>query len=208
MSNGEYGDPSWYDSKKMNFQHVLCTDGAAAKARELGIVPDAIIGDMDSIHAGDLLFMEQRRVKLYQHPSEKDFTDTFLALELAEKNQWNHVTLWGGTGGRLDHTLANLFGAITFVRKGMRLVFDGPDLTIYMIRDHLAIDGDTGDTVSLFPMGEKVTGVNLIGFKYPLKNAILEPGLPIGISNVLLEKEGRISIDSGILAVFHYKRPG
>lgn len=208
MSNGEYGDPSWYDSQKLNFQHILCTDGAAAKARELDIIPDAIIGDMDSIHADDLLFMKQHGVKLYLHPSEKDFTDTFLALELAKKNQWNDITVWGGTGGRLDHTLANLYSVVSFARNGMRLLFDAPDLSIYMIRDRLVINGQIGDTVSIFPMSERAASVNLAGFKYPLEDAILKPELPIGISNVLLEKEGCISIESGVLAVFHYKKPG
>lgn len=208
MSNGEYGDPSWYDSRKLNFQHILCTDGAAAKARELDIVPDAIIGDMDSIKADDLIFMEQHRVKLYLYPSVKDFTDTFLALEIAEKNKWKDITVWGGTGGRLDHTLANIFGAISFVKKGMRLVFEEPDLSIYLIRDRLVLNGQIGDTVSIFPMGERVSGVYLSGFKYALEDAIMKQDMPIGVSNVLAEEEGCIAIDTGILAVFHYKKPG
>ena len=206
MSNGEYGDPDWYGLQKKNFRHILCTDGAAAKARELGIIPDAIIGDMDSIHEEDLFFMEQSGVKIYLHSPEKDFTDTFLALRQAEEYQLKDITIWGGTGGRLDHTLSNLFSVISFVRRGMRLTFDSPDLTIHAIRTHLTLHGKIGDTVSLFPMGEKVAGVTLTGFKYPLRNAILEPELPIGISNVLLGKENSISIDSGILAVFHYKK--
>ncbi|MFA5634265.1 MAG: thiamine diphosphokinase [Anaerovoracaceae bacterium] len=203
MSNGEYGDDRWYGLQKTNFERVICTDGAAAKARALGILPDILVGDMDSIHEDDLLFMEQNRVKFYRHPPEKDFTDTFLALQVAEENHWNNITVWGGTGGRLDHTLANLFGVVSFVRRGMNLIFDEPDLTVHIIRDHLSIKGSTGDTVSVFPMGERVKDLTLTGFKYPLKNATLEPDYPIGISNIMFEEESNISIGSGILAVFH-----
>ncbi len=205
MSNGEYGNSDWYQQQKDKYRYILCTDGAAAKARELNILPDVIVGDMDSIAAEDLAFMKQRQVKIHLHPPEKDFTDTFLALKLAEEKHLPDVIIWGGTGGRLDHTLANLFGCISFVQRGMRLGFDGPDLGVYMIRDRLKLRGEAGDTVSLFPMGEKVGGVTLSGFYYPLENAVLEPEFPIGVSNVLTAKEGSIRIDSGVLAVFHNK---
>ena len=205
MSNGEYGDSRWYVLQKANFEHIICADGAAAKAREFGIMPHILVGDMDSIDPNDLLFMEQNQVKFYRQPPEKDFTDTFLALQVAEENHWDDITIWGGTGGRLDHTLANLFGAISFVKRGMNLIFDEQGSTIYIVRDQLALPGKIGDTVSIFPMGETVTGLTLTGFKYPLENAVLEPEFPIGISNELVEKENHISVDSGILAVFHNK---
>lgn len=205
MSNGEYGESHWYELQKNDFHHILCTDGAAAKARKWGMIPDVVVGDMDSIHPEDLDFMEKNLVKIHRYPTKKDYTDTFLALLQAEENKWDTITVWGGTGGRLDHTLANLLGTLSFVRRGMRLVFDSPELTISMIGDYLELLGTEGNTVSLFPMGGKATGVTLDGFKYPLKNALLDPELPIGISNILTKNEAHVSVESGILAVFHYK---
>lgn len=205
MVNGEYGCNSWYEQQKKRFDHIICTDGAAARARQFNIMPDAIVGDMDSIHEVDLMFMEKNKIPIYYHPPEKDFTDTFLALMMATEEYKEDIVIWGGTGGRLDHTLANLSTASYFVRRGTRLLFDEPGLTINIIKDYLNIQGKAGDTVSIFPVGEKAEGVTLNGFKYTLVNATLEPDYPVGISNVLLRNEGRVFVESGVLSVIHYK---
>jgi thiamine pyrophosphokinase len=205
MSNGEYGSNNWYSDQKNNFKYIICTDGAGGKARELGIMPNVIVGDMDSISQDDLLFMETNKVKTIYHPRDKDVTDTFLALLLARENNDVDVVIWGGTGGRLDHTLANLASTIAFVKEGMRLSFQDPGLTIYITKNYLNLEGRPGDIVSIFPMGGDAEGITLNGFKYSLTNEKIEQDFPLGISNKLMRNEGRIFVESGILSVFHYK---
>ncbi|GAB1475401.1 thiamine diphosphokinase [Bacillota bacterium] len=204
MANGEYGAMEWYEKKMGEFDVVFCTDGAAAKAGVLGVIPDVLVGDMDSILEKDLLDMKKKQVEIYQFPAEKDCTDTFLALELMRDKGIKDVTVWGGTGGRLDHTMANVFACISFVREGMSIVFSEAGLNISIVGNELKIAGDPGDTVSIFPLGEERAQVSLSGFKYPLEKSLLKQEFPIGISNVLNSCEGRVFTESGMLAVFHY----
>ncbi|HZK01714.1 MAG TPA: thiamine diphosphokinase, partial [Anaerovoracaceae bacterium] len=135
MANGEYGGLNWYAKRKDKYPYILCTDGAAKMARRLDILPDAVVGDMDSISQGDLLYMEDREVSFFRHPPEKDFTDTHLALELLREKGFSDITIWGGTGGRLDHTISNILSTITFVQIGISIIFEEPGLTIYIIED-------------------------------------------------------------------------
>ena len=207
MSNGEYGVLQWYEGQIKQFESVFCTDGAAVKTRALGIIPDVIVGDMDSIHEADLKYMKEKQVEIYQYPAEKDYTDTYLAIELLRDKGIKDITIWGGTGGRLDHTMANIYASISFVREGMSIVFSEPGLDVHITRRNLKIAGYPGDTVSIFPLGEESARVSLMGFQYPLEEAVLKQELPIGISNILKDEEGYVLVRSGILAVFHWQSP-
>ena len=206
LVNGEYGDLTWYSARKHNYKYVYCTDGAASKARDLCVIPKGVVGDMDSIVEEDLIFMFEKKVEVYKFPPEKDYTDTYLALKLMEDKGFKEVVVWGATGGRLDHTIANIMAAAFYVKGSMEIAFEEPGLTIDIIRREKELKGERGDVVSIFPIGGEVKGVSLTGFKYPLSNAVLSSDSPIGISNVLQENRGIISVENGVLAVFHYCR--
>lgn len=203
MANGDYTDPEWYGTRTREFDFVICADGGAVSAKQIGILPDIITGDLDSINESVLSFMKERGVQFSIYPPEKDFTDTYLALDAAAKEGLTDLVIWGGTGGRLDHTLANLQTAAFFVKKGMGIRFESPSETVYIIKDDLILKGHPGDTVSVLALNERAEGVTLTGFKYPLNNAALNSDQPTGISNILLDIEARIRLRSGILAVFH-----
>lgn len=204
MVNGEYGDLAWYSSRKHHYKYVYCTDGAASKARDLAIIPNGVVGDMDSIVEEDLLFMFEKKVEIHKFPPEKDYTDAYLALKLMKSKGFKEVVVWGGTGGRLDHTIGNIMAASSFVKGSMEILFEEPGLTINVIKGEKEIIGHIGDIVSIFPIGGEAGGVSLAGFKYPLNNAILRSYNPIGVSNELSENRGIVSLKNGVLAVFHY----
>src|SRR5665647_119970 len=98
ITNGAYGDLDWYRSRiKVNkFEKKIVVDGGAGRARELGIIPDWVVGDMDSISEHDRRFMEEAGVCFELHPVEKDFTDTQIALELVEREGGRKIEVWGG----------------------------------------------------------------------------------------------------------------
>ncbi len=205
MANGEYGDPAWYKGRTERFDRVVCADGGTAAARRLGIVPDWIVGDMDSIREEDRAFMERAGVRFETYPAEKDFTDTQLALDLARREGAREVAVWGGTGSRLDHTLSNLFNAAKLVEGGIEVRFEAPGLTIYLVGNRLIVPGRVGDTVSVLVLGDRATGVTEEGFRYPLHQAILDGRCQYAVSNVITEPNPCIRVATGILAVFHYR---
>jgi thiamine pyrophosphokinase len=207
ITNGSYGDLDWYRDRARHFRKTVCADGGAGRARELGIIPDWIVGDMDSISEHDRRFMEGAGVCFELHPPEKDSTDTQIALELVEREGGREIVVWGGTGSRLDHNLSNIFSASSFLERGIDIVFDSPDLSVYLVKKKLVVPGVPGDTVSLIALDSRVSGVDLSGFKYPLEKATLEINWQWAVSNIITAESPVIRLDSGILAVFHYKMP-
>ena len=206
MTNGDYGDLNWYRGRAERFERVICVDGGARWARMLGIMPDWIVGDMDSITEADRKCMEQAGVCFKVFPQEKDFTDTQLALELALNEDCREIVVWGGAGSRLDHTLSNLFSAVLPVQKGVSVLFEAPGVDVYVINERLLLPGHPGDTVSLIVLGDKADGVVLRGFRYPLNGVVLEGRWQWAVSNVIVAKGPIVQVSSGVLAVFHYKR--
>ncbi len=207
ITNGTYGDLDWYRSRINKFAKKIAVDGGARRARELGIIPDWIVGDMDSISEQDRCFMQEAGVSFELHPAEKDFTDTQIALRLAEREGGREIEIWGGTGSRLDHNLSNILSASSFLERGINIVFESPDLSVYFVNKQLVVPGAPGDTVSLIALGNRVFGVDLSGFKYPLDKATLELNWQWAVSNIITGKNPVVRLDSGILAVFHYKQP-
>lgn len=207
ITNGSYGDLDWYRRRAGQFKRTVCADGGAGRARELGIIPDWIVGDMDSISEHDRRFMEEAGVSFELHPPEKDSTDTQIALELVERQGGRDIVVWGGTGSRLDHNLSNILSALSFIERGVDIVFDSPDLTVYYVKKQLVVPGLPGDTVSLIALDGRVSGVDLSGFKYPLDKATLEINWQWAVSNIITGESPVVRLDSGILAVFHYKMP-
>jgi thiamine pyrophosphokinase len=204
MANGEYGDLDWYRDRALGFDRVFCADGGAGVARSLGIVPDMVVGDLDSLSPADRDCMAGAGVPFSIHPAEKNRTDTQLALELATAEGAAGITIWGGTGSRLDHTLSNLFSAAGVVVRGIDVRFETPDMNIYFVRDRLVVPGRVGDTVSLIVPGDRATGVTLHGFKYPLDGATLEGYWQFAVSNIIVAERPAIELASGILVVIHY----
>lgn len=206
LCNGEYGDPSWYRSRMSGYSRIICTDGAACMARRIGIVPDLVVGDMDSIAAEDRESLESAGARFQVYPPEKDLTDTQIAYEIAREQGASFVTVWGGTGSRLDHTLSTLHNAFMLVEQGIDVCFASPDVTIHLVRRRLALTGSPGDTVSLIVLGDRAKGITLTGFRYPLRNATLEGTWQIGVSNFMTMANPVVEVADGNIAVFHYHR--
>jgi len=203
MANGEYGDTDWYRLRLQNFDYIICADGGTNWANKFEITPNMIVGDMDSIKEEVHIKMENKKVKFNKFSSDKDFTDTYLAMDILYRKGFKDITIWGGTGSRIDHSLANILSAASFVNCGVNIQFESPMLTVYFVNYELIIHGNIGDTVSILALGEKACGVSLSGFKYQLEKATLDVYKPIGISNVISDTKSLIKVESGLLSVFY-----
>jgi thiamine pyrophosphokinase len=208
LANGEYGEAKAYQNLFRNDDTVLCADGGANYAYQLGLIPDIIVGDMDSILPEVKSFFTDRNVVMRNFPRDKDFTDTQLAMNVALEWGATEILMLGTLGKRLDHTLSNLYYGMEFVQKGIKITHFTPESWIYIINQDIEIEGSQGDIVSVLALSEKVFGISEIGFDFILENAVLEKSKPYAVSNRLSASKGKISLHEGILAVIHYlQRP-
>lgn len=206
MANGDYGDLTWYRKHKDGFDRVICIDGGAIWAMRMGLAPHRVVGDMDSISREAMEYATSLGAEFTVAPRNKDNTDTQLGLELAEQDGATAIVVWGGTGSRLDHSLSNLFSATALVLRGIEVRFESPREDIYLIDRRLVLSGKVGETVSLITMGDESRGVTLRGFHYPLLNATLNGRWQHAVSNVIVEPHPVVEIESGVVAVIHYRK--
>lgn len=204
MTNGEYAALFRYRNIIQASNIIICADGGANYAYQMDIIPACIVGDLDSIRPKVLEHYIQMEVPIKKYPKHKDFTDTQLALTVAENMGVDDLIFLGSLGGRLDHTLSNLYGCLDLVAKGRRVVHYHPDYQVYIINKEIEIQGVVGDLISVMSLTDISRGVTEIGFEYPLNEVVLETKNPYAVSNVLTEKSGIIRVEEGILAVFHY----
>ncbi|MBC7260321.1 MAG: thiamine diphosphokinase [Chloroflexi bacterium] len=182
-------------------QLIIAADGGAALALAAGIRPHVVVGDMDSLSAELADSLRRNGVEIRTFPSRKDETDLELALLEAIRRGAEEITIVGALGGRLDHTLGNVY-LLTMPQlrgKDVRLV-DGR-VEAFVVWGRAEIRGGRGDTVSLIPLTPEVRGVQTEGLEYPLRRESLFMGPGRGISNVLLGPVARVSTSDGILLV-------
>lgn len=205
LAGGEYSDVMVFTSEVEPGDKIIAVDSGANFAFRARIQPDYLVGDMDSIDPQVLDYMRARGVDIRVFPPEKDFTDTQLALALAEEMGAKSLIIMGWCGDRFDHSLANLYSGIGIVQRGVRVTYISPGCRVYLVNRELQLAGKEGDLVSLLALSPAVEGVSLEGFAYPLHDAILKYDNPYAVSNRMLESRAKVSIRRGVVAVFHYE---
>ena len=182
---------------------VICADGGARYAKELGIVPQVIIGDMDSIDEATLAFFEAKGTIVMRHETTKNETDTELALIHAVGMEPERILVFGALGSRMDHSLANimLLASIVPAAVDVRIIDDRCE--IFTVTEGATVRGEPGQTVSLLPLSPVVSGVTLEGFEYPLRDGEIAMGRSLGISNRLVGTEGSVTLRSGRLLIIN-----
>lgn len=187
---------------------VICADGGARHARILGLNPEMIVGDMDSIDPEIERHFRQGSVRFLYHPAMKDETDAELALFQAFELAPDRIWIFGGIGLRLDHTLANLSLLLQGLGRGIPVRLVDEWCEVFLVEQTAVIEGEPGQTVSFFPFAGEASGITLDGFEYPLQGATMRPERPYGISNRLTGRRGNIIVANGVLLTIHYHRTG
>jgi thiamine pyrophosphokinase len=186
---------------------IIAANGGSALAAQLGVVPDLVIGDLDSADPALIGEWEAQGVETrrYGHTTKSE-TDTELAVLAAVewlRGEGGTIYLLGGTGGRLDHTLANvlLLTHPLLAQVDLRLVEGRQEVFLAKPGRWNHVEGAQGDLVSLLPVGEEATGVTLEGFVYPLSDETLHRGRGRGVSNEIATTHARIWLHGGQLLV-------
>ena len=175
---------------------VIAADAGLENAKRCGITPDIIIGDFDSLSfapEGD---------NVLRFPVEKDDTDTMLAIKLGLKKGFKEFFIYGGIGGRLDHTIANIQSLAYIAQKGAigHLIDDENVITV--IKDSaISVKGDAGKNFAVFSLSDTTEGVFIKGTKYEAENITLTSSFPLGVSNSFKEDEATVSVKNGMLAI-------
>lgn len=175
---------------------VIAADAGLTHLEQQGIEPDWIVGDFDSLgHAP-----EGERV--IRHPVEKDDTDMLLAVRTGMEAGCRDFVIYGGLGGRMDHTYANFQTLIWIARHGGRgyLVGDGMISTV-IDSDSISFPESCKGTISIFCPDGEAHGVTLKGLQYPLMAATLTSGFPLGVSNSFQGKSSAVAVASGRLMI-------
>lgn len=172
---------------------TIAADGGIAHLNKLGIAPDAILGDFDSlgyVPQGAQVF-----------PVEKDDTDVMLAVRHGLDRGFREFLIYGGMEGkRLDHTVANL-QALAFLRtEDARGYLIGREQVATVMENETAVfSADATGILSAFCLGKDASGVTVRGLKYALENGALTSDFPLGVSNHFIGKEAEITVKDGKL---------
>lgn len=189
--------------KGRSYGCVIAVDGGLKAAADLGLCPDEIVGDLDTV---DLDLFDSYRgkpgIELEIHRPEKDETDTELALLTARRKGFRQVHLLGALGGRMDHALGNVQLLNQCFQNGMRVEIYDERNKIYLAgfgRTEFFREQTYGRYISFLPLTETVEGITLTGFKYPLSNKTIHLGTSLCISNELREEKGSLEFKKGTL---------
>lgn len=196
---------NWFQNwlKEKNFDYIIAVDKGLEALDLLKIEPNYIIGDFDSINK---TVLDKYKYNIITLNKEKDFTDTHMALKLAIKLKSNEITIIGGTGTRIDHTLANIHILKEALDSNIKCSIINENNKIFLIDKPADIKKDTYyKYISLIPLTTTVESITLDGCKYLLKNATLKIGESIGISNEQLEEKTKIDFKAGILIAIYSK---
>lgn len=206
ICGGPIGDLSFLQTQRERYRPVclICADGGARHIHALGLTPDLIVGDMDSLDGKLQRAFTTQGSRILRYPEAKDETDSQLALEMAFMMSPDEIRIYGALGARIDHTLANLTLLTAAADRGIEAHLLDEWCEILLVRRMAVIVGEIGQTVSLFAFGGDAAGVTLEGFEYPLRDATISVSRPIGISNRLTAAQGTISVESGDLIAVRY----
>lgn len=201
VSNGSISD---YSGCKRFFRDaglVICADGGASHILKLGVKPDILLGDFDSISPDDMRLIEEGGTEVIRFPAQKDMTDTEIAAELAVERGCRKVIFLGCIGSRMDHTLSNILLLKRLLDAGVHGVLADEKNEITLIKDGIKLVREEDARVSLIPISGRVEGVTTSGLYYPLDRATLEIGSTRGVSNEFTGNKAEVSIEEGLLLV-------
>lgn len=182
--------------------YVLAADGGLKHIQKLGLTPNGILGDFDS------LGYVPQNANIF--PVEKDDTDSMLAVRQGLKLGFRRFLLYGSLDGpRLDHTVAN-FQTLQFLADhGAQGWLVGASYLATVLKNgSLHFGSQAHGIISVFCMGADAQGVTLSGLEYPLENAVLTAGFPLGVSNHFTGREATISVQKGSLLILYDRTNG
>jgi len=190
------GENCGIDFRPTTDDFVIAADAGLCYLEQAGICTDLVIGDFDTLNA---IPQHHNVITL---STEKDDTDMLAAIHEGIKAGYSDFYLYCGTGGRIDHTLANL-QVLSFLAENGKMGFliDNNSIITAITNRKITFERIASGYVSVFSYSTKSEGVCLQGLKYELDKAVLTNTFPLGVSNEFIGKESSISVDNGTLLI-------
>ncbi|SMB90706.1 thiamine diphosphokinase [Desulfonispora thiosulfatigenes DSM 11270] len=202
ITNGDMNNLDYYKEIIQNQEYIICVDGAIRYLLKMNINPDIIIGDLDSTDLEFLEVIKAKNIPIAKYPSEKDETDTELAIMLALEKKSSEIILLGGVGSRIDHSFTNFTLMAKTAEKGIKCRIINEKNDCYFVKDYISFKNiDKGYNVSIIPVIGDIIVKETEGLYYPLKNEVLSLGSSRGISNVALKENIAITIKEGMAMI-------
>jgi thiamine pyrophosphokinase len=199
------GEPDARDADQLaDADLIVAADGGARWLDAMGVRPDLLIGDLDSVDPDLVVRLAAAGAAIERHPVDKDASDAELALDRAIGSGADEVVVLGALGGeRLDHELANLLllADPSWQVPNLRVVRGGTVVRAVHGGEGLSVLGAIGDLVSLLPIGGEAEGVRTVGLRFPLGGESLALGPSRGLSNVVVDHPASVSLERGTLLV-------
>ncbi len=186
---------------KAGYDLLVAADGGGKPLYDLCYIPQILLGDFDSLAPAYKELITAQGAKMISYKKEKDWTDLELSIKLLMDRGINNIRVFGGLGGRLDHTLANLSLLYRAKISGFDVTMIGKEEMVILLssEEQVILSPFAGGHFSLLPLFEVAEGVNIKGAKFPLENATIKFGSTIGIHNEFLETSVGIGFRSGYL---------
>lgn len=190
------GDNSGTNFVKRENEYVIAADGGLETLKEMGIAPDLIMGDFDS------LGYVPEGENVIKHKVEKNDTDMMLAVESAIDMGYEVIDIFGGTGGRIDHTIANVQTMLYASRRGVSVKMTDREYVYYVITDEsIVLKAKQCGDLSVFALGGDASNVRVKGAKYIADGLHLTPDNPTAVSNYYIGNDVTISVEKGSLLI-------
>lgn len=173
---------------------TIAADSGYATAKQLGVTPDITMGDFDSYRE-----VLPQGMNILRVACEKDVTDTMLACEYARDNGCKYITIIGGTGGRIDHSLSNVFYLEDLRLQGIKVKLTDGENTVQVLLDETVTVKNEGGYFSVFALDSCV--VTESGCKYPLNRATLIRQRPYALSNEVTGENAVVTVEGTALLV-------
>ncbi|NLY47145.1 MAG: thiamine diphosphokinase [Tissierella sp.] len=202
ISSGKINDYSLLEKLICENDYIVCADGGLDHIMQVDKIPNIILGDLDSISDLGVKYIKEKNIEIEKFPSIKDNTDTELAIIHLINKGMDHITLIGGTGTRLDHTVANIFLLKKFNKDGVFFRIVDDNNVINYVTDAIRIEKKENRFISIIPLNSEGIVVSLIGFKYPLKDKHIKFSSTLGVSNEIIHDYGTVMIYKGEALVF------
>lgn len=183
--------------QKNSVETIIAADGGANSSYKLGIIPNYIIGDLDSIDPKVKEFYSDKSKII--HLRRQNDTDVEKALKLAIKNKFEAVYMLGGTGDRLDHSICNLGIILKYFNK-IRIILIHHNTILFPYSENVKLKTVPNEIISLYAFDDS-TLISSEGLKYSLQNSTLSFGKKESTSNVAITNEVSLKISGGIIFV-------
>ncbi len=207
IAGGSLNDPNYHRNLIADDDYVICVNGGTIHALTMGINPNVIIGDLDSLPKEIIDKIKSSNVDIKQFPSAKDKSDLELAIDFAVTMQPPRIVIAGALGGkRVDHFFVNLLLLTIPQKNNIPAAIIDENHHIEIINEYMKVEGSPGDYLSLFPVTEAGAIVTTKGLKYQLSGERLTFASSRGLSNEMLHGLAEVKVEFGLLMVIKSKK--